>query len=177
MLLLLFGGGIVHLHLQRGLLENEKVHMPKGSSANVIPTKLDENNSDKVIGISHNLASKRRKLTYLAAENIHSCAKATDDEAKAATKNGLWHTLVTNINGSEITELCKKSKTIGKVVITEIVQTSIKSFEKSTKNLIRSVSVLYRGGMLSKRKYSSIRSSEIFDYDLVQKKRRQMEFD
>ena len=141
--------------MQQGLLKNEKVHMPKGSSANVIPTKLDENNSDKVIGISHNLATKRRKLTYLAAENIHSCAKATDDEAKAATKNGLWHTLVTN-NGSEITELCKKSKTVGKVVIPEIVQSSIKSFEKSTKNLIRSVSVLYREGMLSKRKYSSI---------------------
>jgi hypothetical protein len=31
------------------LLENEKVHMPKGRSADAIPTKLDENNSDKVI--------------------------------------------------------------------------------------------------------------------------------
>jgi hypothetical protein len=31
--------------------------------------------------------------------------------------------------------------------------------------------------MLSKRKYSAVRSSEIFDYDVVQKKRRRTEFD
>jgi hypothetical protein len=49
--------------------------MPKGKSADEIPTKLDENNSDKVIGISHNLARKRRKLTYAAVQNIHATAK------------------------------------------------------------------------------------------------------
>lgn len=144
--------------------------MPKGSCANVITTKLDENNSDKVIGISHNLARKRRGLTYTAVENIHSSAKATDDEAKTATKNGLWYTLVTNVNSKEITDLCKKSKTFGKVVIPEIVQSSVACFEKSPKILIRSVSVLHRGGMLIKRKYRRLRSSEIFDYDIVQKK-------
>ena len=152
------------------------MHLPKGPCCNVIATNLDENNSDHVIGISHNLASKRRKLTYTAAENIHSSAKATEEEAKAAARNGLWYTLITNTNTKEITDLCKKSKTFQKVVIPEIVVPSVKSFEKSPKNLIRSVSVLYRGGMLSKRKYSSLRSSEMYDYDVVQKKRRRMEF-
>ena len=163
--------------MQRGLLENEKVHMPKGRSADAIPTKLDENNSDKVIGISHNLARKRRKLTYAAVQNIHATAKDTNEEAKTATKCGLWHTLVTSVPSKDITELCKKSSTFGKNVIPTIVKSAVTSFEKSPKNLIRSVSVLYRGGMLSKRKYSAVRSSEIFDYDVVQKKRRRTEFD
>ena len=84
--------------MQGGLLENEKVHMPKRTSADAIPTKLaDENNSDKVIGISHNLARKRRKLTYAAVQNIHATAKDTNEEAKTATKCGLWHTLVTSV--------------------------------------------------------------------------------
>ena len=151
--------------------------MPKGRSADAIPTKLDENNSDKVIGISHNLARKRRKLTYAAVQNIHATAKDTNEEAKTATKCGLWHTLVTSVPSKDITELCKKSSTFGKNVIPTIVKSAVTSFEKSPKNLIRSVSVLYRGGMLSKRKYSAVRSSEIFDYDVVQKKRRRTEFD
>ena len=39
------------------------------------------------------------------------------------------------------------------------------------------MSVLYRGEMLSKRKYSAVRSSEIFDHDVIQNKRRRKEFD
>ena len=150
-----------------------KVHLPR---ANVLATKLDENNSDKVSGISDNLARKRRKLTYAAVQKIHSIAKDSDDEAKTATECGLWHTLVTSVNSKEITALCKKSRVFSKDVIPDIVQSSVKSFEKSSKNVVRSVSVLYRGGMLSKRKYSSVRSSEVFDYDVVHKKRRRTEF-
>ncbi|CAB4000623.1 Hypothetical predicted protein [Paramuricea clavata] len=120
------------------LLENEKVHMPKGRSADAIPTKLDENNSDKVIGISHNLARKRRKLTYAAVQNIHATAKDTNEEAKTATICGIWHTLVTSVPSKDITELCKKSSTFGKNVIPTIVKSAVTSFEKSPKNLIRS---------------------------------------
>ena len=157
-------------YLQQGLLEDMKVHLPR---AKVLATKLDKNNSDKVAGISDNLAGKRRKLTYAAVQNIHSIAKGNDDEAKTATECGLWHTLV---NSKEITALCKKSKVFSKDVIPDIIQSSVKSFEKSSKNVIRSVSVLYRGAILSKRKYSSVRSSKVFDYDVVHKKRRLTEF-
>ena len=82
-------------YLQRGLLEDMKVYLPR---ANVLATKLDENNGDKVSGISDNLARKRGKLTYAAVQNIHSIAKDSDDEAKTATECGLWHTLVKRIN-------------------------------------------------------------------------------
>ena len=67
----------------------------------------------------------------------------------------------------DINELCKKSSTFGKNVIPTIVKSAVTSFEKSPKNLMRSVSVLYRVDMLSKRKYSAVRSSEIFHYDVV----------
>ena len=118
--------------MQGGLLENEKVHMPKGKSADAIPTKLDENNSDKVIGISHNLARKRRKLTHAAVKNIHATAKYTNEEAKTATKCGLWHTLVTSVpTNKDITELCKKSSTFDKNVIPKIVQSAV------TKSLLK----------------------------------------
>ena len=113
----------------------------------------------------------------MAAENIHSCATATEEEAKAATRDGLWCTLLNSVSAKEITGLCKKSKTFHKVVMPGIVQSSVKSFEKSKKNLIRSVSVLYRGGLLSKRKYSSLTSSEVFEYDIIKSKRRRMEFE
>ena len=54
---------------------------------------------------------------------------------------------------------------------------SVAKFEKSSKNFLRSVSVLYKGGILSKRKYCNIRSSEIFDYDSPAKKRKRTEFE
>ena len=107
-------------------------------------------------------------------QHIHSIAKDSDDEAKTATECGLWHTLVNSVNSNEITALCKKSKVFSKDVIPDIVQSSVKSFDKSSKNVIRSVRVLYRGGILSKRKYSSVRSSDVFDYDVVHKKRKRV---
>ena len=149
-----------------------KLYLPR---ATVLATKLDENNSDKVAGFSDNLAGKRRKLIHAAVQDIHSIIKDSDDEAKIATKCGLWHTLVNSVNNNETTALCKKSKVFSKDVIPDIVQSSVKSFDKSSKNVIRSVSVLYRGGILSKRKYSSVRSS-VFDYDVVHKKRKRSEF-
>jgi hypothetical protein len=103
-------------------------------------------------------------------QNIHATAKDTNEEAKTANKCGLWYTLVTSVPSKDITELCKKSSIFGKNVIPTIVKSAVTSFEKSPKNLIRSVSVLYRGGMLSKRKYSAVRLSEIFDYDRCSKK-------
>lgn len=83
------------------------------------------NNSDKVAGISDNLAGKRRKLTYAAVRNIHSIAKDSDDEAKTVTECGLWHTLVNSVNSKEITALCKKSRVFSKDVIPGIYSSVI----------------------------------------------------
>lgn len=44
-------------------------------------------------------------------------------------------------------------------------------------NFFRFVSVLYKGGIFSKRKYCNIRFLEIFDYDILVKKRKCIEFE
>ena len=121
--------------------------------------------------MSHNISAKRRKLTYDSAKKIHS-TPSTEPEVQCATANGLWSTLVTNCKTKVVTGILKKSKTVCKAVVPQLVAKSVAKFEKSSKNFLRSVSVLYKGGIFSKRKYCNIRSSEIFDYDIPAKKRK-----
>lgn len=92
---------------QRGLLDNEKVHLPRGQHV-VTRTTLDENNCDKSVGVSCNIAAKRRKLTYDAAKKIHSNPSSTEPEVQCATANGLWNTLVTNVKSKVVTDLLKR---------------------------------------------------------------------
>ena len=54
---------------QRGLLDNEIVHLPRGQHV-VTPTMVDENDSDKCVGLSRTISAKRRKLTYDAVKKI-----------------------------------------------------------------------------------------------------------
>ena len=140
------------------------------------PSTLDENNSDKVIGVSHNIATKRRRLTYDAAKKIHANSNLTEPEVQCATASGMWNMLVTNVKSKVVTDLLKRSNTVCKTVVPQIVANSVINFEKSSKNYQRSVSVLYRGGILSERKYCSVRSSEYFEYDIPTKRRKRTEF-
>lgn len=129
-----------------------------------------------MVGLSHNTASKRRKLTVNAATKIHSCSKSPDASSKTATLNGLWNTFVSYANNKDIVKLCSNSRKINTLVVPNIVNDSVANFERSTKNYERSVSVIYRGGIISKRKYNELRSSEMFEFDIHTKKRRRTEF-
>ena len=151
--------------------------MPRGPGSTITTaTKLDENNSDKVTGIFHTIAAKRRKRTYDAAMKIHANPKSTKPEATCAVANGIWNTLVTNVKTKVVARVLKKSKIVCENVVPQIVNDSVSGFEKSSKNFIRSVSVLNREGILSKRKYCSVRSSKIFDWDIPTKRRKRTEF-
>lgn len=129
-----------------------------------------------MVGLSHNIASKRRKLTVIAATKIHSCSKTPDASSKTATLNGLWNTFVSYANSKDIVKVCSKSKKINSLVVPKVVNTSVVNFEKSAKNYERSISVVYRGSIISKRKYNELRSSEMFEFDFQAKKRRRTEF-
>jgi len=131
---------------KRGLLEDEKVHLPRGSS---ISTKLDKENSDCVAGLSHKIASKRRKLTVDVAKRIHSCSKLPDVSSKEATLNGLWNAFVSYSDNKDIVKLCCRSRKVNSLVVPKVVNDSVSTFEKSSKNYERSVSIIYRGGILS----------------------------
>ena len=151
--------------------------MPRGPRSTITTaTKLDENNSDKVTGISHTIVAKRRKRTYDAAMKIHAIPKSTKPEATCVAGNGMWNTLVTNVKTKVVARVLRKSKIVCENVVPQIVNDSVSGFEKSSKNFIRSASVLYREGILSKRKYCSVRSSEIFDWDIPSKRRKCTEF-
>ena len=69
-------------------------------------------------------------------------------------------TLVKNCKTKVVVDLLNKSKTVCKTVVPQIVAKSVAKFEKSSTNFLRSVSVLYKGGILSKRKYCNLRSSQ-----------------
>ena len=127
--------------------------------------------------MSLNISRKRRKLTYDCAKKVHSRPSSTEPEVQCATANGLWSTLVKNCKTEVVTDVLKRSKTVCKTVVPQIVAKSVAKFEESFKNFLRSVSVTYKGGILSKRKYCNIRSSESFDYDIPAKKRKHTDFE
>lgn len=133
--------------------------------------------SDKCVGLSHNILRKRRKLMYDCAKKVHSRPSSTEPEVQCATANGLWSTLVKNCKTKVVTDVLKKWKTVCKTVVPQILAKSVAKFEKSSKNFLRSVSVMYKGGILSKRKYCNIRSSESFDYDIPARKWKHTEFE
>ena len=71
--------------------------------------------------------------------------------------------IIAAINAScsvpELTNMVKKCPKFSAKVIPKVVRNDIRMFEKRDINFIRSVNVLYRGGLASKKKYMAIRSS------------------
>ena len=126
--------------------------------------------------MSDKIASKRRKRTVDAAKMIHSCPQTPDEVSKTDALNGLWNTFVSYADNKDVTLLCSRSRKVNTLVVPKVVNNAVAAFEKSAKNYERSVSVIYRGGILSKRKYNELRSSERFEFDLTTGKRRRTEF-
>lgn len=77
----------------------------------------------------------------------------------------MWNTLFTNVKTKVVARVLKKSKIVCENVLKE----------KSSKNFIRSVNVLYQKGIL-RRKYCSVRSLEIVDWEIPSKRRKRTEF-
>lgn len=60
---------ILNYMLQRGLLENEKVHLPRGSAIQQV-TSFKDGNSE-VLDLPSSSGRKRRLLTMESASKIH----------------------------------------------------------------------------------------------------------
>ena len=58
-----------------------------------------------------------------------------------------------------MTSYIKNSNICMNEIIPNLIKGKIKDYEKSTENQVRSMRVLYEGGLISKRKYTSIRNS------------------
>ena len=107
---------------------------------------------------------------------IHSCPQALDEVSKTDTLNELWNTFGCYADNKDVTMLCSRSRKVNTLVIPKVVNYAVAAFEKSAKNYERSVTLFTGGGILSKRKYNELRSSEMFQFDLPSGKQRRTEF-
>ena len=99
------------------------------------------------------------------AKAVNSSTNESDASQREHALNGLWNTLITTANAHEMKSFMKKSPTIMEKVIPNIVNSAVQQYEHSHKNMIRSVGVLYEGGISIKKQSNQKRSREIFELD------------
>ena len=117
-------------------------------------------------------ARRRRLQTLNAAKMLHGATAENMTPAYA----GLIAVLNESAPVSVLIDAIIKCAKFTKKVIPKIVKQKINIFEKSQTNFIRSVNILYRGGITSKQKYNSIRSSLTMGLDDAGVKRKHIEF-
>ena len=118
-------------------------------------TKVQENCSWKAENLSRWQLLRRKKKTLAALKPIHCASSSnTSSSQEKAVQDRLWTTLIGTTPKPAIAEYISTSR----VCMNEILPT-IDNYVKSDANNIRSVRVLYEGGLISKRKYTSIRNS------------------
>jgi len=71
--------------------------------------------------------------------------------------NGMFSTIVNECSLKNIQSLIAKSATCCKKIIPKMVKNKVKEYESSKENMIRSVTLFYKGGILTKRKYKEMR--------------------
>lgn len=127
-----------------------------------ISSEIHTANSEK-LNLSRKQFFRRRKKTLAALGPIHtkSCAQA---KVKLPRENkpvldGMWTTLICTASKPEMTTYIKNSNICMQEIIPSIIKGKIKDYEHSKENKVRSLRVLYEGGLISKRKYTSIRNS------------------
>ena len=100
-------------------------------------------------------ACRRRQETLEACGELHG---ATENDQGPAF-DGMWVTLINTSSPLRLASYISHSAKARKKVLPLVVKKEIKQFEESKDNLIRSIKVLYSGGLLSKEKYKSIRTN------------------
>lgn len=94
-----------------------------------------------------------RKKTLAALGLIHTSA---GDKRKLPQDNkpvldGLWTTLICTASKPEITTYIRKSNICMREIIPGIIKGKIKDCEQSKENQVRSLHVLYEGGLINKK--------------------------
>jgi len=125
-----------------------------------IPSKIHPTNSKKLT-FSRKQFFRHRKKTLAALGLIHISAA---DKRKLPQDNkplldGLWTTLICTASKPEITTFIRKSNICMQEIIPGIIKGKIKDCKQRKENQVRSLHVLYEGGLKNKRRYTSIRNS------------------
>ena len=118
--------------LQRGLLENKKVHLPRGSALQKI-TSFKDGNSE-VLDLRLSSGRKRRQLTMESASEIHGNSCLSPSKKRKVSLSGLFNTVVNTATTKELTEMSKGSKKMCKKVVPSLANVAVKL--KHLKNLL-----------------------------------------
>ena len=147
---------------------DEQVKIPRKAFAR--RSSICNSSYSEKLDVPGSVARKRRKLMFDNAQAVN--ATSTDDTTSKRTYalNGLWNTLVNTASEREMKEYIEKSPTMMKKVLPSIVNTAVKKYEHGKNNLVRSVGVLFEGGISSKKQYNRKRSREVFEIDASGKK-------
>ena len=156
--------------MQRGLLENEKVHLPRGAGIQQVSSFKDGNSG--VLDLPPSKGRKTRLLTMESASKIHGNSSLSPSKKRKVSLRGLFNTVITHATTKELKEMSKGSKKFNEKVVPSLANVAVKAFEKSADNVNRSVMILYRGGLMSKAKYNSVPSSLMYKTGVDSKKKR-----
>ncbi|KXJ08300.1 hypothetical protein AC249_AIPGENE19556 [Exaiptasia diaphana] len=104
-------------------------------------------------------ARRRRGELFKAARIIHGVTNSNKEPAEL----GLLDAVTTNCTVKNAEIMFSKSKKIKNTVFPRIHKRSVKKYEKSTRNMIKSVANYYGGGVSGKIKYMSNRKTGAYE--------------
>ena len=104
-------------------------------------------------------AVTKEKKTIAALKPIHCGSNNMSVSDDQCVQDGLWTTLMGTTSKQVMETYITNSTVCMSDIIPKIVKRGVKEYEKSDQNQLRSMRVLYEGGMVSKRKNTNIRNS------------------
>ena len=139
--------------------ENEFAIQTKKPRKPYVSSKVQNDCSEKLEHLSRFQLLRRKKKTITALKPIHCGSNNMSVSDDQSVQDGLWTTLI-GTTSKQVMETCiANSAVCMNDIIPKIVKRRVKEYEKSDQNQLRSIRVLYEGGMVSKQKYTNIQNS------------------
>lgn len=139
-----------------------------------VSTKVQVHCSEKAENLSRWQLLRRKKKTVSVLKPVHCASSGSSSSNEKAVQDGLWTTLIGITPKPVIAENISTSKVCMKEILPKNLKNKVDEYVKSDANNVRSMRVLYEGGLISKRKYTSVRnSSDIVkqsDIEILQQK-------
>ena len=136
--------------------ENEFPIQTKKPRKPHVSSKVQNDCSEKLEHLSRFQLLRRKKKTIAALKPIQC---GSNNMSVSDDQSGLWTTLIRTTSKQVMETYILNSTVCMNDIIPKIVKRRVKEYEKRDQNQLRSMRVLYEGGMVSKRKYTNIRNS------------------
>ena len=117
-----------------------------------VSTKVQVSCSEKAGNLFRWQLLRRKKKTVSVLKPVHCASSGSSSSNEKAVQDGLWTTLIGITPKPVIAEYISTSKVCMKEILTQL-------FKNKVHEYVRSMRVLYEGGLISKRKYTSVRNS------------------